>query len=144
MENPGRAFPRHCLWATDGECPIISSHFFFFCLFCFLAAPCDLWGLVPWTAREAPAVTFFTSQLCHPLSVTSRGFELIWVFPDLKPWDPSPCQPQSVLSIQPVSPGLTAHTEALGPKRTRYAQIWASSSECVLSDSPLGIYEVKN
>ena len=56
----------------------------------------------------------------------------------------APRQLQSVLSIQTVSTGLNAHTEALGPKRTRCAQIWANSSECVLSDSPLGIDEVKN
>lgn len=34
-ENPGPAFPRHCLWATDGESPIISGHFFFFACFVF-------------------------------------------------------------------------------------------------------------
>lgn len=73
--------------------------------------------------------------------MTSRGFELIWAFPDLKNWD-SP-QLQSVLSIQLVSTGLSAHTEALDPKRTRCAPIWASSSECVLSQPSLGIYEVK-
>ena len=67
---------------------------FFFFLFCFLAAPCDLWGLLPWTAREAPAVTLFRYQLCLPLSVTSRGFVLIWAFPDLKNWEP-PANPRA-------------------------------------------------
>lgn len=90
-------------------------------------------------------VPFFRSQLCHSLSVTSTGFEFLWVFPYLENWDPLP---QSVVSTPRVSARLSAHGEVRGPVRTAHALIWASSSLNVFSPSyfigsPQGIYQAK-
>ena len=90
-------------------------------------------------------VPFFRSQLCHSLSVTSRGFESLWVFPYPENWDPLP---QSVVNTSRVSARLSAHGEVRGPVRTGHALVWASSLVNVLSPSyfigsPQGIYEAK-